>query len=118
MSEKAALNQTDLCNPSQTMVGRDKLSTARQKLARIAVLYFALSAPTAAFAQQFTIENANTTLVNQVYNLNARLKYHFSEESLTALKNGFSLFLVLDIEVIKPRRYMWDEDVATLEQRY
>lgn len=118
MSEEAALKQTDLCKPFRTGVGKDTLSTARQKLARIAVLYLALSAPVVAFAQQFIIENASTIIVNQVYTLNASLKYHFSEESLAALKNGISLYLVLDIEVIKPRRYMWDEEIATLEQRY
>lgn len=71
-----------------------------------------------ASAQQFTIENANTELVDQVYKLNASLKYSFSKEALNALENGVSLILILDIEVIKPRRYLWDEAIATLEQKY
>lgn len=71
-----------------------------------------------ASAQQFTIENAKTELVKQVYSLDATLKYQFTPETLAALKNGVSLILVLDIEVIKPRRYMWDEEIASLEQRY
>jgi len=85
---------------------------------RTAIVCFALTSSVSASDQLFTIENANTALVNQVYNLNASLKYTFSKEALSALDNGVSLFLVLDIEVIRPRRYLWDEDIATLAQRY
>ena len=118
MSEKAALIQTGLWNPFRTIIGKNVQSAARRKMARLAILCIAFASPVSASAQQFTVENASTKLVNQVYNLNASLKYQFSKEALSALENGVSLFLVLDIEVIKPRRYLWDEDVATLQQRY
>jgi hypothetical protein len=68
--------------------------------------------------QQFSVRNAKTELVGEVYRLDAELEYAFSKAALTALGNGVTLTLVLDIEVYLPRRYMWDEDVATLEQRY
>jgi hypothetical protein len=76
-------------------------------------------APAAAAAsQQFSVRNAKTELVDDVYRLDAELEYAFSKPALLALGNGVTLTLVLDIEVYRPRRYMWDEEVATLEQRY
>ncbi len=69
-------------------------------------------------AQTFTIQDAKTELVDKVYRLDANLKYRFSPQALDALENGVTLILALDIEVIKPRRYMWDEEIANLEQRY
>lgn len=118
MSEKAALMQSGFWRTFRAIVGKNLRGTARRKLAKVLVLYVTLTSPASASEQLFTIENASTEVIDQIYNLNASLKYHFSKEALTALENGVSLFLVLDIEVIKPRRYMWDEDVATLEQRY
>jgi hypothetical protein len=73
---------------------------------------------TPALAQTFTVQNAKTELVEKVYRLDASLKYNFSTQALDALENGVTLILALDIEVIRPRRYMWDEEIAALEQRY
>ena len=122
MSEKAVLIQTGFWQSFRQFTGRKLRSIAIRKYSRLAMLCvgtcLASAWATSATAQQFTIENANTELVDQVYNLNASLKYNFNKETLTALENGVSLILVLDIEVIKPRRYMWDEEIATLEQRF
>ncbi len=73
---------------------------------------------TAASAQSFTVQNAKIELVDKVYRLDASLKYRFPPKALAALENGVTLILVLDIEVVKPRRYMWNEEIASLEQRY
>lgn len=73
---------------------------------------------TPASAQSFTVKNAKTVLVDKVYRLDASLKYQFPPKALKALENGVTLILALDIEVIRKRRYMWDEDIASLEQRY
>jgi hypothetical protein len=71
-----------------------------------------------AIAQLFAVHNARTELVGEVYHLDARLEYHFTPVALTALENGVALTLMLDIEVYQPRRYLWDDVVASLEQRY
>lgn len=73
---------------------------------------------TVSTAQQFKVQDVKTKLVDQVYRLDAKLEYKFPPEALDALENGVTLNLVLDIEVIKPRRYMWDEEIAALVQRY
>jgi hypothetical protein len=69
-------------------------------------------------AQTFTVRDVKTTLVDNVYRLDASLEYEFSPAVLDALDSGVVLTLTLDIEVYQPRRYVWDEVVATLEQRY
>jgi hypothetical protein len=72
----------------------------------------------AAQAQQFTVNQGKTELVDNVYQLDASLGYQFTPETLDALDNGVPLTLVLDIEVYRPRRYLWDEVIASLAQRY
>ena len=71
-----------------------------------------------AVAQQFSVRDAKTTLVDGVYRLEASLDYQFTPPVLEALNNGVTLTLALDIEVNRQRRYLWDEGMATLEQRY
>lgn len=73
---------------------------------------------TSAAAQQFSVNNAKTELVGDVYRLDASLKYEFSAPALSALDSGVMLTLVLDIEVYSPNRYLWDDVIATLQQRY
>jgi hypothetical protein len=122
MSEKAFLILIDLWQAFRFQIGGGKPYPAKRKHGRLFMFYLGCCLTctwaVSASAQQFTIENASTELVDQVYILNANLKYGFSKDALQAIENGVSLILVLDIEVIKPRRYMWDEDIATLEQRY
>jgi Domain of unknown function (DUF4390) len=66
----------------------------------------------------FSVNDAKTVLSGDVYHLEARLEYQFPQEVLAALDNGVTLTLVLDIEVFAARRYLWDDVIATLEQRY
>lgn len=73
---------------------------------------------TAARADAFTIEHAYTSLENHVYHLSASIDYSFTHDALEALDNGVPLTLQLDIEVLRPRWWWWDKDVASLEQRY
>ncbi|NOZ52139.1 MAG: DUF4390 domain-containing protein [Gammaproteobacteria bacterium] len=69
-------------------------------------------------AAGFSIPKAEIALTDKVYHLSARLAFDFSDEVLQAINNGVPLVLVLDIELLKPREYLWDKEVATLEQRF
>jgi len=69
-------------------------------------------------AAGFSIPKAEIVLADKVYHLNASLEFDFSDEVLQAINNGVPLVLVLDIEFLKPRQYLWNEEVATLEQRF
>lgn len=66
----------------------------------------------------FTVQEASTTLVGDVYLLNARIEYTFTPRVLEALENGVPLTIELDIEVLHPRQWLWDEEFATVKQYY
>lgn len=69
-------------------------------------------------AEGFKIKDPKIELKDKVYLLSAKLKFDFSDVVLEAIKNGVSITLVLDIELLRPRRYIWDDELASLEQRY
>lgn len=79
-------------------------------------LLAAVSAAEAAPA--FVVRSAGTVLIDKVYHLDARIDYRFSKEALRALDNGVSLVVELAIEIERNRKYVWDETVASLRQRY
>ena len=69
-------------------------------------------------AQGFVINHAEIVLSDKVYHLNASLDFDFSNDVLEAISNGVPLVLELIIEFLEPRRYWFDDEVASLEQRY
>lgn len=69
-------------------------------------------------AQEITVGAASTRLVDNVFRLDADLEYELPQSILDALDNGVVLTMVLDIEVYRPRDYLWDDELASLEQRY
>lgn len=66
----------------------------------------------------FSINDAKTHLVDEVYVLNAKLSYTLTETVVEALQNGIALPLRLTIVIERDRWYLWDEKIATLKQRY
>jgi Domain of unknown function (DUF4390) len=66
----------------------------------------------------FTVHDAKTELVGDVYRLDANLELALTPQALKALENGVTLTVILDIEVYSPSRYLWDKVLASLEQRY
>ena len=69
-------------------------------------------------ADGFNIISANTQLVKNVYQLEAKIDLNFSEDALEALRSGVPLIILLNIEVLKDRDWWWDKTVAELEQGY
>lgn len=72
----------------------------------------------AAAETEFYVRHGETHLDDNVYRLDARIQYRFSEEVLEALRSGVALTIVLDIDVARKRTYLWDETKASLRQRY
>ncbi|NIR27972.1 MAG: DUF4390 domain-containing protein [Gammaproteobacteria bacterium] len=64
------------------------------------------------------MEHAQTRLAGGVYLLDADITFDFSEESLEALENGVPLTIILEMQLLRRRRLIWDEAVATREERY
>lgn len=71
----------------------------------------------AAHAAQFSIRDAELRLVDGMYLLNAAIDFDFSDESVEALENGVPLTVILDMEILRERRFLWDETVAAREAR-
>lgn len=71
-----------------------------------------------AFGQEFTVREAHTELVNEVYQLDAWIDIQLGEEVVDALQSGVPITIEVDIEVYRPRQYLWNERIASLRQRY
>ncbi len=66
----------------------------------------------------FAVLTAESTLVDGVVRLDALFELRLSDQLVDALQNGISLNLMIEIEVVKQRKYLWAKQVAALEQRY
>ena len=74
--------------------------------------------PVQSYADGFTIVSANTQLIKNVYQLEAKIDLNFSDDALEALRSGVPLIILLNIEVLKDRDWWWDKTIAELEQGY
>ncbi len=64
------------------------------------------------------IRNASTSLEGGVWYLSARIDYRLNRDTLDALQNGVPLTFELRVEVARLRRWLPNEDVATLRQDF
>lgn len=66
----------------------------------------------------FVIRGVTTELRNGVYYAHAELDLNFSDEALEALANGVALTVQYDFQLLRERRWWWDERVVTLNADY
>jgi hypothetical protein len=66
----------------------------------------------------FEVRSAVAALREDVYYLNAEITYRLSTEAIDALHSGVPLAIRLDVEIIDPRRWWFDNDYAALRQSY
>ena len=66
----------------------------------------------------FEVRSASSRLVGGVHTLDARLQLVLSSEALNALSSGVPLTIELQLEVIRVRRFVWDDVAAQLSIRY
>jgi len=66
----------------------------------------------------FQVRSAIAELRDGVYYLNAVIGYRLSTEATDALHSGVPLGIRLDIEIIHPRRWWFDDDSVALRQSY
>lgn len=66
----------------------------------------------------FEVRSAETTLVNGVHHLDARLQLVLSSEALDALNSGVPLTIELQMQVIRVRRFYMDALDAELAVRF
>lgn len=87
----------------------------------LALLWLFCSVPSLSRAEDgavFNVVSAMTHADDQVLRLNARFDLQFSEALIDALHNGVSLVLLIEIEALRERDYVWSESIARIEQRY
>lgn len=65
-----------------------------------------------------SIQDAEIVLLNNVYSLNAQLEVEFNDAVKEAIESGVPLTVKLEIFVMRPRELLWDEEIASLRQRY
>lgn len=71
-----------------------------------------------ATATSFEVLRVETRLVDGVFLLNADVDYELSETAIDALENSVPLTLVLHIQVLRQRDWLWDETVADIQQQF
>jgi len=74
--------------------------------------------PVLVWASNFAVLEARTRLENGVYLLTAKIDYDLSPAALEALRNGIPLTVSLEMEVLRRREWLWDEIIASLQQRF
>lgn len=66
----------------------------------------------------FAIREASTQLKDGVYFLDALIEYRLSSEARSALQSGLPLTIRVEVELLKKRRFWFDNEEAGLQQRY
>jgi len=66
----------------------------------------------------FEIRSASTRIVDGVHSLDARVQLVLSSEALAALSSGVPLMIELQMQLIRIRRFVWDDDAAELAVRF
>ncbi len=66
----------------------------------------------------FSVTSAETDLKNGVYRLNARIHFGLSERVIEAMNSGVPQVIEIEMQVLRPRDYVWDETLASVLQRY
>lgn len=64
---------------------------------------------------RFQIHTAYSELIDGVYYLNADIEYSLDEPALKALESSLPLTIKVEIELVRDRRFVWDETMARLE---
>jgi hypothetical protein len=66
----------------------------------------------------FEVRSASTRIDDGVHTLDARLQLVLSSEALDALTSGVPLTIELQMELIRVRRFVWDDAAAQLVVRF
>ena len=74
--------------------------------------------PASVFGAGFAVSRAETELRDEVYYLDAEMSLGLSGAVIEALESGVPITIALQIEVVSPRAWWWDETVYSLSQRY
>lgn len=66
----------------------------------------------------FEIRYAGTHIDDGMLVLDAQISYQLSPAATEALQNGVALFIIIDVELIRPRKWYLDKTVAEFEHHF
>ena len=66
----------------------------------------------------FNINSATVQEKDNVFYLDASIDYWFSEQVLEALDNGVPLNILVEIQVVEKRNFLWDRTMVNVTQYY
>lgn len=66
----------------------------------------------------FRTEQVSVVLRDEVYYLNAGIHFILGSPVVEALERGVPVPVILEVEILRERPYLWNETVTTLKQRY
>jgi hypothetical protein len=99
---------------ARMLVRRSRLRAALRTLAALCFAGFA----GAASADGITVRNAEITLADEAWLLDAHFDIHFSPRLEEAVNRGVPLYFVVEFEISRPRWYWFDEKPIQLSQSY
>lgn len=81
-----------------------------------------LSGASALFASTgeplFVVNNVSVEQEEDTWFLSARVQYRFSKKVREALESGVPITIELQVEVLKPRKYIWDKTIYEMSRSY
>ena len=106
--------------PSAFINKSDKPAMLRVWAALVACLLLGVSLAQENIEREgyFEVRSATTRQVGGVHTLDARLQLVLSSEALEALSSGVPLTIELQLELIRVRRFYWDDAAADLAMVY
>jgi len=100
------------------MASSTRCSRKVSRLAALAALWLALIAPVIAHADGIAVKRAALALGEDSYVLEADFDISLTPTLAEALNKGVSLYFLLEFELIRPRWYWFNENVAGVQQQY
>jgi hypothetical protein len=64
------------------------------------------------YAAEIIVNKVSSTIVNDIYVVNARLKYELGEKTTEALENGIPLTFYIEVEFEQPRKLIWNKEIV------
>jgi hypothetical protein len=81
-------------------------------------LLLAACLPSSDAIADIEVQSATQRIENDLYVIDAKVRYELSKTALKALDNGVPLTIIVEISVEKSRDYLWDEQILGVRQRY
>ncbi len=63
------------------------------------------------YAAEITVKKVTSTVINDIYVVNAKLNYKLGEKTIEALENGIPLTFYIEVEFEQLRKLIWNKEL-------